>query len=429
MVGGLRKSKKVNLYIGLAFFLIVIAIDVFFFQMEENNYHEKIEIIVSMLESDDNLITATSLLKGEVIDSNDTDGSILEGYGYTDSFKDHYKQERNLKFLYIILLSGVVYILAMILTRLLVIVINRTHREELDEIELVITNLRNGVYDLSKIEGNDRYRLKDSTIYMELESLGNTLKILQEQTKTEKEETKSLVTDISHQLKTPVAALKACFEILQQTDLTDKEREEFSMRCNQQLRGLENMLAALINISRMETGMIEINREKACIFDTFVEAVNRVYVKAEEKKISVEVESEDDIADLKVFHDRKWLCEAFINVLENGIKYSPTGSRITTRFILRTTFLRIEIEDQGIGVNKEEVSQIFKRFYRGQSAKVKVEEGSGVGLYLTREIISRHGGTITVYPSKTGYSGSIFVFQIPYAMTESANIEIYQSSH
>lgn len=252
---------------------------------------------------------------------------------------------------------------------------------------------------------------------MELESLGNTLKILQEQMKVEKEETKSLVTDISHQLKTPVAALKACFEILQQTDLSEEEREEFSMRCNQQLRGLENMLGALINISRMETGMIEIHREDVCIFDTFVEAVNRVYVKSKEKNISIEVETEAEITKLKVFHDKKWLCEAFINVLENGIKYSPSGSRITTRFIMRTTFLRIEIEDQGLGIKREEVSQIFKRFYRGQSDKVKAEEGSGVGLYLTREIISRHGGTITVYSSKTGENGSVFVFQIPYAMT------------
>ncbi len=417
MVNDLRRSKKIYLYFGLAFLMLVIAVDIFLFQIEENNYQDKIEIIVSMLESDDNLKTATSLLKGEAAEPSEKNTSILEQYGYGDTFKDQYKKERDQRFIYILLVSGGLYTLTMVLTKLLVNVVNQSHKEELGQIEEVIVQLRNGIYDLSKIQENDECGLIDSRIYMELESLGNTLKILKEQMKVEKEETKSLVTDISHQLKTPVAAIKTCFDILQQTDLSEKEREEFSMRCNQQLRGLENMLAALINISRMETGMIEIQREERSIFDTFVEAVNRVYVKAEEKNISIEVETEVKISDLKVLHDKKWLCEAFINVLENGIKYSPSGSCITTRFFLRTTFLRIEIEDQGIGVPREEVSQIFKRFYRGQSSKVKAEEGSGVGLYLTREIISRHGGTITVYTSKTGDNGSVFVIQIPYAMT------------
>lgn len=413
----MRRNKKVYLYFGLAFLAMVIVVDIFLFQMEEHNYEDKIEIIVSMLEPDDNLKTAIALLKGEVIDTSANDTSILKQYGYDDMFKDHYKKERNQKYVYIILGSGAFYVLAMLLTKLLVTVVNQRHKKELNQIEQTITKLRNGSYDLSKMQENEECVVIGSRIYMELESLGNTLKILNEQMKVEKEETKSLVTDISHQLKTPVAALKTCFDILQHTDLSEKEREEFSTRCNHQLRGLENMLEALINISRMETGMIEIHREDENIFDTFVEAVNRVYVKAEEKNISIEVEAEDEISDLHVLHDKKWLCEAFINVLENGIKYSPSGSCITTRFILRTTFLRIEIEDQGIGVPKEEVNQIFKRFYRGQSSKVKAEEGSGVGLYLTREIISRHGGTITVYSSKTGGKGSVFVIQIPYAMT------------
>lgn len=413
----MRRSNKAYLYFGLALLVMVIALDIFLFQMEEHNYQEKIEIIVSMLESDDNLKTATSLLKGEIVKSSDNDTSILDQYGYEDTFKDHYKKERNQKFLYIVLGSGALYILNMVLTKLLLNAINQSHKEDLNQIEQIITKLRNGIYDLSKIQDNEECVVMDTRIFMELESLGNTLRILKEQMRVEKEETKSLVTDISHQLKTPVAALKTCFDILQQTDLSEKEREEFSTRCNQQLRGLENMLEALINISRMETGMIEIRREEENIFDTFVEAVNRVYVKAEAKNISIEVEAEEEISDLKVLHDKKWLCEAFINVLENGIKYSPSGSCITTRFILRTTFLRIEIEDQGFGVPREEVNQIFKRFYRGQSAKVKAEEGSGVGLYLTREIITRHGGTITVYSSKTGDNGSVFVIQIPYAMT------------
>lgn len=409
-----KRNKKVYLYVGLVPLVMVIVVDLFLYRMEERNYQEKVSIIVSMINSDDVLNTATSLLKGEITEVSENEKSKLEKYGYNDTFKDQYKKKRNQRLLYIVLGSGVVYALLMALIRILLSVEKQRHKKDLDEIGRDITNLRHRTYDFSMIQGNVDLETEHSEIYIELESLGDKLKILHEQMEIEKEETKSLVTDISHQLKTPVAALKACFEILQQNDLSEQERVEFSMRCNQQLRGLENMLAALINISRMETGMIEINREDACIFDTFVDAINRVFVKSNEKNISIEVEAEDEVEQLKVFHDRRWLCEAFINIFENAIKYSPPESCITTRFILRTTFLRIEIEDQGIGIRREEVNQIFKRFYRGQSDKVKAEEGSGVGLYLTREIISRHGGTITVYSTKTVGKGSVFVIQIPY---------------
>lgn len=412
-----KRSKKVYLYVGLVLLVMVIVVDLFLYRMEEQNYQEKVSIIVSMINSDNVFNTATSLLKGEITEVSENDKSKLEKYGYNDTFKDQYKKERNLRLLYIVLGSGVVYALLMVLIKILLSVEEQGHKKDLYEIGRDITNLRHRTYDFSVIQGNVDLETEHSEIYIELESLGDKLKILHEQMKIEKEETKSLVTDISHQLKTPVAALKACFEILQQNDLSEQERVEFSMRCNQQLRGLENMLAALINISRMETGMIEINREDAYVFDTFVDAVNRVFVKSNEKNIAIKVEAEDEIEQLKVFHDRRWLCEAFINILENAIKYSPPESCITTRFILRTTFLRIEIEDQGIGIPREEVNQVFKRFYRGQSEQVKVQEGSGVGLYLTREIISRHGGTITVYSSNNGEIGSIFVFQIPYTMT------------
>lgn len=409
-----KRMKKDYLYVGLVLFVMMIIVDLFLYRMEERNYQEKLSIIVSMINSEDVLSTATSLLKGEITEVSENDKSKLEKYGYNDTFEDKYKKERNQRLLYIVLGSGAVYTLLMALIKILLSVEEQRYKKDLNDIGRVITNLRNGTYDFSMIQGNVDLGTEYSKIYMELESLGDKLKILYEQMKIEKEETKSLVTDISHQLKTPVAALKACFEILQQNALSEQEREEFSMRCNQQLRGLENMLAALINISRMETGIIEINREEACIFDTFVDAVNRVFVKSNEKNITIEVEAEVEIEQLKIFHDRRWLCEAFINILENAIKYSPPESCITTCFILRTTFLRIEVEDQGIGIPREEVNQVFKRFYRGQSEKVKAQEGSGVGLYLTREIISRHGGTITVYSTKTGGKGSIFVFQIPY---------------
>ncbi|MBO5524019.1 MAG: ATP-binding protein, partial [Roseburia sp.] len=113
--------------------------------------------------------------------------------------------------------------------------------------------------------------------------------------------------------------------------------------------------------------------------------------------------------------DGKWICEAFLNVLENAVKYSKAGSKITLRMIKMTVFLRIEIEDEGIGIPKSEWHQIFKRFYRGKAKEIQETAGSGVGLYLAREIVNRHGGTLTVAASHNEKGeGSCFVFQLPY---------------
>lgn len=246
--------------------------------------------------------------------------------------------------------------------------------------------------------------------------LGDYLKLLQARVKVEREEMKTLVTDISHQLKTPVAALKTSFEILNREGLTPEEQQEFVNRCFIQLQGVEELLAALINISRMESGMIEIRQEDVRIFETLHDAVNRVYIRAGEKGISIELEDGEQLEEMVLPHDRKWLGEAFINILENAVKYSPSDTGIVIRVMERTSFLRIEIEDQGMGIPKNEYHKIFQRFYRGNSAMECGEPGSGVGLYLSREIIGMHGGMISVTAAKHR-TGSIFVIHLPYKAT------------
>ena len=148
----------------------------------------------------------------------------------------------------------------------------------------------------------------------------------------------------------------------------------------QQLHSLEQLIGALINISRMETGMIRLQPEEGRIFDTILEAVNRIWLKAQQKDIEIQMEAADEIEDLRIMQDRKWLCEALINLLDNAVKYSPSGTMITLRAFRMTSFLRIEIQDQGIGIPRENYHKVFQRFYRGKQPEVQREEGAGVGL-------------------------------------------------
>ena len=141
--------------------------------------------------------------------------------------------------------------------------------------------------------------------------------------------------------------------------------------------------------------------------DTIIQSVNRVYMKAFRKEISIEL---NDFTDFVLPHDPKWTQEALINLLDNAIKYSPSGSHIEIRVIPVVSYIFIEVEDEGIGIPASEYSHIFQRFYRGASLQVRQDEGSGVGLYLTRKILEEQGGTIRV---KKGKKGSLFQLTLP----------------
>ncbi len=119
---------------------------------------------------------------------------------------------------------------------------------------------------------------------------------------------------------------------------------------------------------------------------------------------------QNDVSDKQ---DKRWLGEAVINVLDNAVKYSPCGSKIFIRLQKRNDLVRMEIEDQGIGIPQNEYHKIFQRFYRGSSKEVMEKSGTGIGLFLSREIIEKHAGTIMVTSGKKK-KGSTFVIQLPY---------------
>lgn len=237
-----------------------------------------------------------------------------------------------------------------------------------------------------------------------LNKLGNSISLKQDKLIEERESAKALVTDISHQLKTPLASLNMCNSILLEEDLIDEERTEFLNISENNIKKLEYLIDSLVNISRLEAEMIKITPVNTSIKETITKAINSVYVKALDKKIDIELE---EFEDKIIPHDEKWTEEAIFNVLENGVKYTKEGGNIKVSLVETVNFIRISIKDNGRGIKKEDYNNIFKRFYRGKSENVKNIEGSGVGLYLSRKIIEEQGGSISV-KSKEGL-GSEFI--------------------
>ena len=284
------------------------------------------------------------------------------------------------------------------------------HQKILDQLEEILIRFRENKFDdLLKTENHaELEKLND-----QLEAIGHHIQLIKEEARAEKENTKEMVSDISHQLKTPVAALDTCFSVLMQNDLSATEQEEFRIRCRSALDGLETLLQSLLEISKMETGLIQINKKKLPLMDTVISAVNCTYPKADEKEIEFVFDYEKELETCTIMQDKRWLGEAVINVLDNAIKYSPDGSKIFIRLQKRNDLVRMEIEDQGIGIPQNEYHKIFQRFYRGSSKEVMEKSGTGIGLFLSREIIEKHAGTITVTSGKKK-KGSMFVIQLPY---------------
>lgn len=239
--------------------------------------------------------------------------------------------------------------------------------------------------------------------------LGKYFEDLKERLIQEEDSTKRLITDISHQLKTPLASLRMSHELITENRVTEEEGKEFLEQEAKELIKLEQLLDELVNLSRLETHMIQLHPFPASLKKTLTEAVSQIYMKARGKDISIQVEMEDDIT---VIHDLKWTVEALTNILENAVKYSKEYTTITVRTQKLVSNVLIEVEDEGIGIPAEELHKIYQRFYRGSQAKEQVKDGAGVGLYLARKIIEEQGGTIAA-KRKDG-TGTIFKVTLPF---------------
>lgn len=231
---------------------------------------------------------------------------------------------------------------------------------------------------------------------------------LKERLAEEENSTKALITDISHQLKTPLASIRMSHELVKSETLTVQECREFLESETQEINKMELLLEELVNISRLESNMIQLKSEYQGMKQTIVEAVSQVFMKAHNKQMEVCVDFE---ADIPVKHDKKWTTEALVNVLDNAIKYSEEQTTVQIRVKRLTAHLLIEIEDEGMGITEEELHKIFKRFYRGSNARKCVKDGAGVGLYLARWIVEQQGGNM-IAKRKIG-KGSIFLITLP----------------
>ena len=229
----------------------------------------------------------------------------------------------------------------------------------------------------------------------------------QESIVKERADLQELISDISHQVKTPISNLKMVNATLLEQPMPEEKQREFLQASSSQLEKLDFLMQAMIKTSRLETGVISLDRKRQPLYDTLAAALGGILLNAEKKNIQVSVDCPSGIL---LLHDKKWTSEALFNILDNAVKYTPAGGTIRVSVQSWEVYVKLDITDSGKGIAESRQGMIFKRFYREE--EVHEVEGIGIGLYLSRKIVAMQGGYIKV--ASTLGSGSTFSVFLPY---------------
>ena len=268
----------------------------------------------------------------------------------------------------------------------------------------------------------------DAAVTERLNRLLELTNMHQEQAETERDTIKSIISNITHQIRTPVTNIMLYTGLLQeivaalgQDGGVTENISHLLLKLQKQADKLDFFMKELVKSTYTEQEMISLHPEMTDVQEIVAAACQTVELSAMKKGIVIAVQSAGDVqqhgkeetADgILCYADRKWTVEALANVLDNAVKYSPSGSRIDVRLRTGESFLCVEIEDRGCGIREEEQGRIFERFYRAK--EVSTEPGFGIGLYLVREVLSWQGGYARV-KSAPGEGTTMYLYLSRYA--------------
>lgn len=274
--------------------------------------------------------------------------------------------------------------------------VRRTYKQLNEMLDDVITGrFKEGKYDESMM----------SKVSVKLKRFLQFSQLSLDRIHREKEAIKALISDISHQTKTPITNILMYLQLLLEDEqLSPQNREQLELIAKQSNK-LDFLVQALVKTSRLEAGIIEVKQTPGLLNNAVTSAIEQVQGKAKRKNIHLMMLMQED--EYPAVFDFKWSVEAIYNVLDNAVKYTPQGGTVSVSLQNYEMFVRLDITDTGIGIPEEDYNRIFKRFYRGSNAEVI--EGVGIGLYLTRKILTEQGGYIKVV-SKPGEGSHFSMF-------------------
>ena len=237
-----------------------------------------------------------------------------------------------------------------------------------------------------------------------------SLLLVQDLTRVRRLETvrRDFISNISHELRTPLASLKALTETLQSGALSDPEAgPRFLGRINAEVDALTQMAQELLDLSRIESGQVELILAPLTPKSLITSAADRMRMQAERASLKLSIKCEDDLRNIRA--DKSRLEQVLVNLIHNAVKFTKPGGEIALEAVSVSGGVRFAVRDTGVGIPSESLSRIFERFYRVD--KSRTGSGTGLGLSISKHIIEAHGGKI--WAESDEGRGSIFYFEIP----------------
>ena len=387
-----KKTKKL-LIINIVIILIAIITMSIFNYIQNKAYREKINTTISLMVDkiktaypnvdDEELI---KILNDENIDAKRE--NILNKYGIDDSklsIKVLEQQEKNTLLYNIVILFVTAFLLLCTFYLYL-----KNRKKEIDKLTEYIEQISNKVYDLA-IEENSEDEL--NSLKNELYKITVMLKEEAENSIRQKEALAMSVSDISHQLKTPLTSVLILLDNLSQSDNMDKvTREKFISEIARQIEGMNWLVISLLKLSRLDAGVVDFSNTKIDANKLIEDILSNLEIMAELKNVSFKVEN---IRREKAYFngDYNWNKEAIQNIIKNAIEHTKENSTVKIQIEENDVYTSIIITDEGNGISEKDLKHIFDRFYKSENSS---ENSFGIGLSLSKSIIEKQNGYIEV---------------------------------
>lgn len=206
----------------------------------------------------------------------------------------------------------------------------------------------------------------------------------------ENEYLSKMLSDISHQIKTPLTSITIMTDLLKEPELSEEKRLEFAGRIDQQVNRITWLIKNLLTLSQLEADVLKLKKEDVNIAHLIEKAVEPLRVMADIRDVEIDTEMDSDI---HVICDEHWTVEAVSNIVKNCLEHTPPGGKITMSAKQSNLSTSLYVRDNGEGIDKEEIGHIFERFYKGKNAS---NNSVGIGLALAKQIMMQQNGMIEV---------------------------------
>lgn len=381
------KKMCITSCIVIIIFLITFSILIYKqYKTYTYNFNQKIAGII-----DDVLEKYPDIEKREIVEilnsSDKTNNEILREYGI-ELDKDSVILENNTDFQKFIIIDISTLILFILILSIIFFKYNHSESKKINEITKYIEEINRGNYKLN-IEENTEDEL--SILKNELYKITIMLKEVAENSQKDKTTLKDSLSDISHQIKTPITSILIMLDnILSDENMPEDIKKDFIKDIKREIINIKFLVESILKLSKIDSNSIKFIKKEVFIKDIINEAVKNVSMLSELKNIEIIVLGDDSI---KTICDLKWQVEAITNILKNCIEHSYENRKIYINYNQNNMYTELKIEDNGTGIDAKDLPHIFERFYKGKNSS---SDSVGIGLALSKSIIESNNGYIQV---------------------------------